>query len=84
MKIREFRSVRGLRQEDLAEATGVTQAAVSEWESGKSRPATDKLVKLAAVLGVTVDALLSDAQPAASAPEQSPATEREPNGSQAA
>lgn len=71
-------SIRTLRkgkmtQDELAKSVGVTQAAVSEWEIGKSQPSADKLKAIARVLGVTVDALLSEPdhtseQPEAAAP----------------
>lgn len=48
-------------QADIAALCGVTTQAVSGWERGEARPETDKLVKIAAFLGVTVDWLLDDA-----------------------
>lgn len=49
----------GLKQQDLADALGVTQAAVSEWERGRSRPEINKLPELAEVLGCNMEDLFS-------------------------
>jgi transcriptional regulator with XRE-family HTH domain len=38
--LREFRSSRGLKQEAAAEYFGVSQASISRWECGASRPTT--------------------------------------------
>lgn len=63
-RIQALRRARGLTQAQLATEMGVTQAAVSEWEQvDGSRPSIDRLRKLAAALGVTVDDLLRDDQP---------------------
>ena len=43
----------GLTQEELAAASGVTQAALSRYENGMREPDADVLVRLAAALGVT-------------------------------
>ena len=48
---------RGLSQEKLAHAVGVTQGAVSQWVIGIAKPASDKLPKLAKVLGCSIDEL---------------------------
>lgn len=48
-------------QADIAKLCGVTVQAVSGWERGEAKPETDKLTKIAAYLGVTVDWLLDDA-----------------------
>lgn len=49
--IKELRKKAALTQAELAEAVGVTQSTVSQWESGKAVPDTLKLPKLAEVLG---------------------------------
>lgn len=48
--IKELRKKAALTQAELAEAVGVTQSTVSQWESGKAVPDTLKLPKLAEVL----------------------------------
>ncbi len=57
MKIKELRVNKKLTQEELAEAIGVTQACVAMWETGKALPNSDKLPKLAEVLGCSIDDL---------------------------
>lgn len=59
-----LRRKRGLSQEQLAEAVGVSRQAVSKWETGASTPELDKLTALSSFFGVTVDELMSDAQAA--------------------
>lgn len=57
MRIREFRTERGMSMKDLAERMGVSVATVSRWESGEDYPATIRLPLLADVLSCTLDAL---------------------------
>lgn len=57
--IKELRERAGFTQAEVAEAVGVTQSTVSQWEGGKTYPNIAKLRKLAAVLGCSVDDLLS-------------------------
>ena len=52
-----LRRERGLSREELADRIGVTRQSVSKWETGQSLPDVDKLVELAALYGVTLDAL---------------------------
>lgn len=58
-RILELRSNFGLSQSDLAEKVGVTNKAVSKWETGKSKPTTNVIRKLAALFNVDVNELLS-------------------------
>lgn len=50
----------GLSQAEVAEKIGVTDAAVSMWETGKTRPRASILVRLAGLYACTVDELLAD------------------------
>lgn len=51
-KLKELREDRGLRQEDIGALFGFGKSTVSQWESGKSQPEFDIVVKLAAFLKV--------------------------------
>jgi len=55
----QLRKERKLTQNELAELIQVTDKAISRWEVGDGFPDVSILPKLAAVLGVTVDELLS-------------------------
>lgn len=59
-RIRAQRKARGLTLQQLGDVFGISRSSVSEWESDRSQPANDKLVRLADVLGTTVADLLSD------------------------
>lgn len=52
--IKNYRIKKGLSQEQLARLMGTTQAAVAMWETGARMPRSNKLPKLAEVLGCTV------------------------------
>lgn len=68
--IAALRKQRGLTQEALAEALGVSPQAVSKWETDTSCPDISLLPKLAAELGVTVDALLAGDMPVQLVPQE--------------
>jgi len=55
--IREFREVHGLRQEDLAERTGVSRQTVISIEKGNYNPSIMLALKLARALDVRVEEL---------------------------
>lgn len=46
------RDGKGMTQEDLAEALGVSQALVSKWDNGTACPSSEMIEKLAAILEV--------------------------------
>lgn len=58
MSFKSAREKSGLTQRDLAVAIGVDQSAVSLWEIGKTRPRAKLLLRLAEILGCSVDELL--------------------------
>ena len=50
--VRELRIKKGVQQKELALEIGVSSAAVSNWEKGKSDPSGERLKKLAQYFGV--------------------------------
>lgn len=61
-RIAMLRRQKELKQDDLAEMLGVSPQAVSKWENDQTCPDISLLPKLAQILGVTVDELLSGKQ----------------------
>jgi transcriptional regulator with XRE-family HTH domain len=59
--IRIWRMARGLSQAQLAHRLGITFQQVQKYEVGANRVGTGRLVKIAAILGVPVAALLQGA-----------------------
>ena len=57
-RLRELRENKGLRQEDIGDLFDFGKSTVSQWESGKSQPEYNILVKLAEFFDVSVDHLL--------------------------
>lgn len=57
-RIKECRLRSGLSQKYVAATLGVSAPSVSDWESGKTKPAMENLVALAVLYGVTTDYLL--------------------------
>ena len=58
----EKRTAKGLSQAELGAILGVSNKAVSKWENGAAKPQTEKLLRLAEILGVSVEELLSGGQ----------------------
>lgn len=57
-RIRDLREDRDLRQVDVARATGIDQKTLSNYETGKTRPDSEALVRLADFFGVSIDYLV--------------------------
>ncbi len=57
-RFRELRERAGLTTAELARQIGVSQAAVSQWDTGKKFPSSETLCKLADLYCVSVDYLL--------------------------
>lgn len=55
--MRAIREARGLQVTKVAEACGVTQGQVSNWEAGRRNPTVQNLYALAGVLGVPLAAI---------------------------
>lgn len=57
-RIRELRKSKKLRQSDLAAALQISQATLSNWESGRYEPDFEALKKMSDYFQVSVDYLL--------------------------
>lgn len=57
-RFRELREKAGLTTAELAKHMGVSQAAVSQWDTGKKFPSSEMLCKLADLYCVSLDYLL--------------------------
>ncbi len=55
--LRRARAAAGLTQKALGDLVGVEQPHIARWESGSQLPRVDRAVRLASVLGTTVEAL---------------------------
>ncbi len=59
-KIKQYRKEAGLSQEDLANKIYVSRTLITKYESGSAFPTQENLEKIAIVLNVKVEDLLSD------------------------
>ncbi len=57
-RIRDLRDDLDLRQVDVANATGIDQKTLSNYETGKTNPDSYSLIKLADFFQVTIDYLV--------------------------
>ena len=60
--IKVLREQSGMSQKALATTMGVSQQAVSKWETGASLPLAEQLPKLADLFHCTIDALFGREQ----------------------
>ncbi|MBQ7309251.1 MAG: helix-turn-helix transcriptional regulator [Clostridia bacterium] len=58
-QIYHYRTKKGLSQQELAEKLDVSRQSVSKWEVGGAVPDLERLVKMASLFGVTLDALVT-------------------------
>ncbi|MBO4494342.1 MAG: helix-turn-helix transcriptional regulator [Clostridiales bacterium] len=62
-RIQYLRKTKGLSQEQLADAIGVSRQAVSKWESEQASPDLEKVVIMSEFFGVTTDYILKGIEP---------------------
>ena len=65
-RITRLRTEHGLSQGDLAEALDISRQSVSKWETDTSTPELEKLIRLADLFDISMDALIlgkEDAEP---------------------
>ena len=58
--IKSLREARKMTQEQVAESLGISFQAVSSWERDEYKPDTDKLIRLAELLDVSVSAIVEE------------------------
>lgn len=55
----ELLEKKGLKAADVTRATGIKSPVFSEWKKGKSKPNTEKMIKIANFLGVSIEYLMT-------------------------
>ena len=60
-RIYELRTQKGLSQKELGAILGVSNKAISKWETGTAIPKTETLIKLAEVFGISTEELINTA-----------------------
>ena len=68
-QIKALRLKNGLKQGEFAEAMGVQQSTVSNWETGRYEPDIETMRRIASFFGVSVDYLLGRSDSPGSAKE---------------
>ena len=58
-RITQARKTRRLSQANFAERLGVTRSACSHWETGRAKPSTKHIEKIAKLLGIDANWLIS-------------------------
>lgn len=66
-RIQSLRKAKGITQEQLADAVGVSRQAVSKWEAEQSVPDLERVVAMAEYFDVTTDYILRGIEPAPTA-----------------
>lgn len=51
--------LKGLKPIDVANGTGIRKSSFTEWKNGKSKPNTEKMIKIAHFLDVSVEYLVT-------------------------
>lgn len=57
-KLYEYRTQKGLTQKELGKLLGVTDKAVSKWETGESKPRLDKMTQITELFDTSIDQML--------------------------
>ena len=60
-ELKRLRALNRMTQAELAQRVGYSQQAVARWETNRSTPDPNTLIRLAHIFGVTVDELVGNA-----------------------
>ena len=71
-RIKEARKRAGMKQADLCALLGVSQGALSGWENGRFDPGASVWLRLAQILGVSLEYLMGGEAPEGAAPASAP------------
>ena len=77
-RIAYYRKKAGYSQEGLAEQLNVSRQAISKWETGEATPDAERIIALAAALGISTDTLLLGKEEPAANPYTEAETVRQP------
>lgn len=68
-RIRNYRKLSGMSQEQMAEKIGVSRQAITKWETGTGTPDISNIIAISELFQVSIDELLTDKRPDAKQPE---------------
>ncbi len=57
LRVREAREAKGITQDELSDAIGISRQSIKKWEHNQTMPKIDVLVRVANYLGCTVESL---------------------------
>uniref|UniRef100_UPI0040564BEC helix-turn-helix domain-containing protein n=1 Tax=Acetatifactor sp. TaxID=1872090 RepID=UPI0040564BEC len=57
-RIKRYRHMQGLSQEELAEKLNVSRQAITKWENNNGVPDIDNLIALSKIMGISLDELV--------------------------
>ena len=63
LNLKDLREARGLTQQELSDRSGVPRPTLAHLESGQGNPTLSVLIKVAAALGIGIEALVSVSKP---------------------
>lgn len=63
LNLKDLREARGLTQQELSDRSGVPRPTLAHLESGQGNPTLSVLIKVAASLGIGIEALVSASRP---------------------
>ncbi len=75
--LKKLRNDKGISQDALGEALGISRQSVSKWEQGNSTPDIDNIGKLAEFYGVSIDSLVKGEADESKENEQAEESEEE-------
>lgn len=58
IRLKELRTEKGISQEELAKATGLSSSSIARWELSQSEPTASAIITLANYFGESADYLL--------------------------
>lgn len=59
----KMRDARGMKDADVAKATGIFPSVFTDWKNGKSTPKIDKIIKIADLFHVSLDDFVRKEEP---------------------